>query len=118
MIRGVQHVALDVDDLAAALDFYVERLGLTVATTRPEAFGDNGAWLETAVGQIHLTVADPFVATTSNQHVAFEVDDIEAAIASLRDAGIEVSDWFDLGAGRQSFLRDPAGNLLELNQPV
>jgi catechol 2,3-dioxygenase-like lactoylglutathione lyase family enzyme len=116
VIRGVQHVALEVDDLDAALSFYQGVLGLQLAP-RPEALGPNGAWIDTGVGQIHLTAVDPYVATTSSQHLALEVDDIEVAVARLREAGVEVSDWFDLGAGRQAFLRDPAGNLLEINQP-
>lgn len=114
----VQHISLDVDDLAAALAFYCEGLGFTVAP-RPEALGDGGAWLAIGDGrQLHLVESAAFEAPTTSQHLAFGVDDCDAAVAELRARGLEVSDPFDIGAGRQAFLRDPAGNLLELNAPT
>lgn len=115
---SVQHIALDVDDLDAALAFYCDGLGLTLAD-RPKVLGDNGAWLEVGDGhQIHLVANEAFVAPTTSQHIAFGVTDCDAAVAELRGKGIEVSDPFDIGAGRQAFLNDPAGNLLELNEPT
>ena len=117
MIRALQHVAIDVDDLDAALGFYTEGLGLEVAE-RPASLGANGAWLSTGSGQIHLVEVETFVAPAASPHLALEVDDVDAAVATLRGRDIEVSDPFDVGAGRQAFLHDPAGNMVELNQPT
>lgn len=55
-------------------------------------------------------------------HVSINVDDVDAARAFYVDAlGLEVrSDRPNLGfggAGLQAFLSDPAGNLVELQQP-
>jgi len=114
---SVQHISLDVDDLAAALTFYCDGLGFTVAE-RPAALGEGGAWLNIGDGhQLHLVESAAFEAPATSQHLALGVDDCPAAVAELRAAGLEVSDPFDIGAGVQAFLRDPAGNLLELNQP-
>ena len=41
-----------------------------------------------------------------------------AAVAHIRDRGVKVSEPQTVGPGRQAFLRDPSGNLVELNQPV
>src|SRR5256885_15112414 len=102
----VQHIALDVDDLGAALTFYCDGLGLTIAP-RPESLGEGGAWLDIGDGhQIHLVESATFAAPTTSQHIALEVPDCDAAVAGLRDRGIDVTDSFDLGAGRQAFLRD------------
>jgi catechol 2,3-dioxygenase-like lactoylglutathione lyase family enzyme len=46
------------------------------------------------------------------------VADIDAAVADIRGHGVRVSDPQTVGPGRQAFLRDPSGNLIELNQPV
>ena len=51
------------------------------------------------------------------QHFALLVDDLDAAVAELRDQGLEVSDPSPVGPGRQAFTADPAGNMIELNQP-
>jgi catechol 2,3-dioxygenase-like lactoylglutathione lyase family enzyme len=117
-VDRVQHAALDVDDLAAAIEFYVAQMGFSIAP-RPAALGDNGVWLDVPGGaQVHLVEAAGFTPPGTGQHVAFEVSDVEACITDLRAGGVKVSDAFDVGAGRQAFLSDPAGNLLELNQPT
>jgi len=109
----VQHVALSVDDLDAALRFYAV-LGFD-PIPRPD-FGFAGAWLQAGDAQIHLIEVDDPDPHASN-HVALWIDDIDAAIAHLRDHGIEVSAPTRAGDGLQSFLKDPSGNLIELNQP-
>lgn len=115
MVEGVHHVALEVDDLAAAVGFYGV-LGFRVLP-RPESLGSNGVWLGAGGLELHLIEVDAVGPIASN-HVALRVADNAAVVAALREAGIEVSDPFDIGAGIQSFLHDPAGNLIELNQPT
>ncbi|HKY15383.1 MAG TPA: VOC family protein [Microthrixaceae bacterium] len=117
-LRGIQHVSVDVDDLDAALAFYIDRLGLHLID-RPSTLGVGGAWLSVDDRvQLHLVMSDHFVAPETGQHLAFAVDDVDGVVRELRAHDIEVTDPFDVGAGRQAFLRDPAGNLLELNQPT
>jgi glyoxylase I family protein len=38
-------------------------------------------------------------------------------VAELRAQGVEVTDPVPVGTGRQSFLADPAGNRIELQEP-
>jgi catechol 2,3-dioxygenase-like lactoylglutathione lyase family enzyme len=115
-VEGIHHVSLNVRDVEAAESFYVEVLGMQ-KIDRPD-FGFPGCWLEAADGrQIHL-IEDSDFRPPEGPHVAFRVGDIETAIADLRARGTEVSGPIDIpGAGRQAFLRDPTGNLVELNQP-
>lgn len=117
MIQILQHVSVDVDDLPAAVAFYRDVLGLAVAP-RPESLGDNGIWFELGNAQLHLVEAGGFESPRTAQHFAMQVADTEAVVAELRAKGVDVTEPFDIGAGVQAFFRDPAGNLLELNQPT
>jgi catechol 2,3-dioxygenase-like lactoylglutathione lyase family enzyme len=111
---GVHHVSINVDDVPAALDFYVGRLGMKQRADRPD-LGVGGAWLDVGGQQVHLIEAQ--VPEAAGQHFAILVDDLDAVVTELRGHGIKVSDPRQVGTGRQSFLRDPAGNQLELQQP-
>lgn len=112
-VRGLHHVSVNVDDVRSAVAFYTDLLGLR-PIDRPD-IGVPGAWLEAPNGlQVHL-IELPGGGSDSN-HMAFAVDDIDAEIAALRARGVSVPDWSDIGTGRQVFLRDPSGNIVELNQ--
>jgi glyoxylase I family protein len=112
-MMGVHHVSINIDDVDAALAFYVGTLGLEARTDRPD-FGFPGAWLNAGSQQVHLIGAS--VPKDQGQHFALQVDDLDATIAELRDGGVEVSDSVAVGTGRQAFLHDPAGNMVELHQ--
>ncbi|MCU1503684.1 MAG: lactoylglutathione lyase [Ilumatobacteraceae bacterium] len=111
---GVHHVSVNVSDVAAAKAFYVDVLGLTERTDRPD-FSFGGAWLDVGDQQIHLIEAP--MPEAKGQHVALQVDDLDAVIGELRGRGVKVSKAVVVGTGRQSFLHDPCGNMIELNQP-
>jgi catechol 2,3-dioxygenase-like lactoylglutathione lyase family enzyme len=111
--QGVHHVSINVDDVDAALAFYTDRLGLVARTDRPD-FDFPGAWLDAGGQQVHLIGSEP--PTQMGQHFALQVDDLDAAINELRREGIEVSDAMGVGTNRQAFLKDPAGNRIELQQ--
>jgi len=113
---GVHHVSLNVDDVDACTRFYVDVLGLE-QLPRPD-FGIPGAWLSAGPQQIHLIHSDDHNAP-AGQHFAFRVEDLDATRDALRAAGVTVSDPFEIAqVGRQAFLHDPAGNLIELNEPA
>jgi len=111
---GIHHVAICVTDPDAAVQFYTGVLGLTVLP-RPD-FGFGGYWLDAAGQQVHLMQSDDPL--PGGGHFAMRVDDLEAAVNDIRAAGWKVDTVPHLdGAGRQAFLHDPSGNMIELNQP-
>lgn len=112
---AVHHVSINVDDVDAALGFYTEVLGLSRRDDRPE-LGIDGAWLDAGGQQVHLIRAP--VPQNLGQHFAVKVDDIDASVAELRGRGIEVSGPSVVGTGRQAFLQDPSGNVVELHEPA
>lgn len=110
---GIHHVSINVDDVDAALAFYVDDLGLQVRSDRPDlSFG--GAWLDAGNQQVHLIEAD--VPTDQGQHFAIRVGDLAATVAELRAKGHRVTDPSGIGANQQAFLNDPCGNRVELQQ--
>lgn len=111
---GVHHVSIMTPDVDAALVFYTDVLGLTVRDDRPD-FGIGGAWLDAGDQQVHLVEGD--TPSEAGQHFALRVGDLDGVVAELRAKGLEVADPFATGVGRQTTVRDPAGNVVELNQP-
>jgi glyoxylase I family protein len=112
---GVHHVSINVDDVETNKAFYVEKLGMEVLD-RPD-LGIGGVWLGVGQQQIHLIELP--TPPAQGQHYALRVDDIQAAVATLRARGVEVDDPSPLAdVCWQSNLKDPAGNAIELNQPM
>src|SRR3712207_6237297 len=97
---GVHHVSINVDDVPAAMRFYIDLLGFTPRDDRPD-FGFDGAWLNVGDQQLHLIAGN--VPTAMGQHFAVRVADLDATIAELRGRGAAVSDASPVGPGRQAF---------------
>lgn len=112
-VVGVHHVSIGVQDVDAAVEFY-RLLGLT-SLPRPD-FGFAGAWLQAGGQQVHLIQTDITPPGLEN-HYAFQVADLDACVAELAAHGISARASNTRGAGRQAFIKDPSGNIVELNQP-
>ncbi|MCP5360118.1 MAG: VOC family protein [Sinobacteraceae bacterium] len=117
-------VAPSAHEIDRARDFYAEVLGFKVDPERRSSNGTPGHWLQAGeYGQIHLIGAnghghsDPQNIDSTEPHVALAVADLEGARVELERRGIP----FRISNGvepqlRHIFLRDPAGNLIELRQ--
>jgi lactoylglutathione lyase len=101
---GINHVALEVGDLDAALDLY----------GRIFSFGMRGR----VRGMAFLDMGDQFLAVAEGRtqpadegrHFGLVVDDVDAARDAVRSAGLEV-----LGGRSRSFdFRDPWGNRFQV----
>lgn len=108
-----------------ARDFYRDVLGLSTDPGRPVIPGMPGYWVNAGErAQVHLMAAEGLLSDLgdgidpSTPHVAFAVADIAEARAELERLGVAYRVTRGLvGPGsEQVFLRDPAGNLLELHQ--
>ncbi len=100
--------------------FYIEAIGLEEGPRPP--FRSRGHWLY-AQGRdiLHLTESEPdearamHVATTFD-HIALACTDADAMQARLRRHGVAYAvDDVPMAPRMQVFLRDPAGNGIELN---
>ena len=116
----LNHVSIHADNLEDSVRFYSEVLGLEKIATYTFAFPVQ--YFRVGDQQLHIFQR---AATPAPQfhHVAFDTDDFEGAYERVRaleisDSEAFFSDVYELPDGAvQMYLRDPAGNLVELNWP-
>src|SRR4051812_28678910 len=101
---GINHVALEVGDLDAALELYGRLFGFGMR-------GRGGRMAFIDMGDQFLAVAEGrSQEPDGGRHFGLVVDDVDAAREAVRRAGLDV-----LGGGGQSFdFRDPWGNRFQV----
>jgi len=117
LLRRVAHVNLSIDDVGAARAFYGELLGLA-PLARPADAGRSGCWFAIGDVELHLSLEVGADNAGSKRHVAFEVGDLAALRARLEAAGVAIEAGRPMEGVERFFVRDPAGNRLELYAPV
>ena len=76
-----------------------------------------GAWYQLGESQLHLSIEQEPRNQDSNRHVCYSVSDVANALETFRAAGIEViSEEQLVNGGSRFFVRDPAGNLIEITK--
>ena len=116
-VNGIGGVFFRAKDPAALSAWYETHLGINPAPTSM----DTAPW----VSQSGVTVFAPFAADTDyfpedrSFMLNFRVGDLDAMLAQLRAADIEVEreETMD-GVGRFARIHDPEGNPIELWEPV
>ena len=109
----IQHVAFEVgrDRWDACVDFYA-LLGFE-RVTPPPSLADRAAWVQRGPTQVHLmAVEEPTVLPRG--HVAVVVDEYDATLGAVRNAGHDVEPRAEHWGSPRAYVRDPAGNLVEL----
>jgi catechol 2,3-dioxygenase-like lactoylglutathione lyase family enzyme len=119
VISRVYETVLYAEDVATAHDFYRDVLGL-----RPTGLDELAATFRLDDGGMLLVFAPqlssqpgrrvPSHGTTGAGHVAFSVEKLEDWRERLRTAGVELEREVEWNGGRSIYVRDPAGNSVEL----
>ncbi|HUW69042.1 MAG TPA: methylmalonyl-CoA epimerase [bacterium] len=131
MVVQVDHIGIAVASLDESLKFYTDMLGMKLhGTETVEEQKVRTAFLPLGSTEIELlesTAPDgPIAKFIENkgqgiQHIAFRVDDIDAALAELKEKGVRLIDEkprYGAGGARIAFLHPKATNgvLIELCQ--
>jgi catechol 2,3-dioxygenase-like lactoylglutathione lyase family enzyme len=142
-VERMEHVGIVVDDLAAAVAFFLA-LGLELdgetsvegemvdRMTGLEGVRSDLAFLQTPEGQGKLEVVQyrspvpdgdrrpPLPNTPGLNHLLFAVDDLRATLARLQGQGAElVGEVIDYGTSyRLCYLRGPGGMIVELAEKL
>lgn len=121
---GTVSVRILVDDVAESVDWYTRLFGFEVLNQFP-------AFADVKRGNLRLLLSGPESSAARPMwdgekpgpggwnRIHFIVDDIEAEIARLRQAGVEFRNEVVTGPGGSQVLAiDPSGNFVELFQPA
>jgi methylmalonyl-CoA/ethylmalonyl-CoA epimerase len=129
----IDHIGVAVSDLDRAIALYEGTFGMPVVHRETvEEQGVEAVLLDVGDGHVELlsplgpeTVVGKFVERRGEglHHVAYRVEDIDATLAALKDAGVELIDAqarIGIRRSRVAFLhpRSTGGVLTELVQPA
>jgi catechol 2,3-dioxygenase-like lactoylglutathione lyase family enzyme len=117
----VNHVSIFANDLEESARFYTELFG---AERLPTAKFPQGRvlWLKLGDQQLHLFESDDDD-PTMHHHFGMDVDDFDAVYAKAKELGVLDTEAFGTplrshpSGWVQLYLRDPAGNLIEVDCP-
>lgn len=128
-IKKIDHIAIVVPDIDAALAFWQDALGLELSH-REEVPEQESLIAFLPAGESEVELVEPTTATSGiaryvarrgpgMHHICFEVDDIEATLARLKEQGVQLIDEEPvIGAGgkRVAFIhpKSAGGVLVEL----
>src|SRR5690348_17014741 len=113
----INHVSVNARDLGESVDFYVDLLGCEPIAT--PNFGLPVQWLALGRTQLHLFERD--LTPTSHHHFGVTVDDLEPVYRAADRRGAFDDEAFKNrlvelpGDVVQLYVRDPAGNLVEID---
>jgi catechol 2,3-dioxygenase-like lactoylglutathione lyase family enzyme len=116
---GFTHTSVHAHDLDESARFYEEVFGMEEIPAPDFPFPVR--WLRVGDLQLHLFQSDEVA--PQGHHFGIEVDDFGAAYEKVKEVGARIgegyfSKLYELPDGAvQMYLRDPAGNMVEVNWP-
>ena len=118
-VRSFTHVSVHAHDLDESVRFYKDLFGMEEIPA--PGFPFPVRWLRVCDLQLHLFQSeDP---APQGHHFGIDVDDFEATYKKARELGVQIeegyfSNVYELPDGAvQLYVRDPAGNMVEVNWP-
>ena len=124
-LTAIDHVALHVDDVRAALEFYVQVLGFEAVHDSPGTEGKPIAYVRLPGGSMIELTTRPGGEPMSGFHLGLECDDISATTETLRARGLTVltepKPTTPRGAHqtgwKRAVFRGPHGETIEIKGP-
>jgi predicted enzyme related to lactoylglutathione lyase len=115
IVHGVDFVGMPTRDLAAAVAFYGETLGLPRSV-----YNEERNYSEFETGNLTLSIYNPekmgLTHEVNPNPVALHVDDVAGSRATLEERGVNFhGDTLDTGVCHMAFFSDPDGNALMLH---
>ena len=114
-ITRINHVGIPISNRKKTLPFYRDVLGLNVIPSQVD--GDTVIWTQLADGaMIHpIEPGEGNERNPASWHVAFQVEDIDAAREKMVELGFEITSEGERHDGQRFlFVFDPDGNRIEI----
>ena len=124
-IKNVHGIRYQVKDVARSVAFYTQHLGFTLEHQQLPAFAS------VSLGDSHILLSGPGASGSRPlpngqrqepggwNRVVLRVSDLQACIATLKNAGVRFRNDMEAGpGGRQIQVEDPDGNPIELFEPA
>ena len=115
-LKAIDHIQVtSTPELESAmLFFYGQALGLA-EIPKPSSLQAVGAWYQLGNTQVHVATEPEIHNAQSRRHIAFEVENLEAFRQHLQTLDVEIiPDRQPLANCVRFYLRDPAGNRIEI----
>jgi catechol 2,3-dioxygenase-like lactoylglutathione lyase family enzyme len=113
IVEKINHVGIPTEDRRKSIAFFRDLIGLEVIPH--EIDGNPLVWTRAQDGtMVHLI--EPTDGNSAGFHVALQVDDIDAALKTIKASGIEITSGPGVrhNGQRYFFVEDPDGNRIEI----
>ena len=100
MVDKIHKIAIVTDDIEGTVQYYTEKLGLTVVERFANEDDDDYVFLDAGGILLELMPQKTMGADTGFHHISFEVDNVENSSQELKDKGVTITkEPFDVGGG-------------------
>jgi len=116
-ITGIDHIQIAVPKALEekCLSFYREVFAFPELAKPPELQARGGAWFQVGALQMHVGV-DPDASPKSKRHICFLTTDLARAKSVVLKHGVTIEEESVAEGLSRFFIRDPAGNRIEIGQ--
>jgi catechol 2,3-dioxygenase-like lactoylglutathione lyase family enzyme len=100
MINKIHKIAVITDDIEGAVQFYTQKLGLTVVERFENDDDEDYVFLDAGGILLELMPQKTMGQEAGFHHISFEVDSVEDSAQELKDKGVTITkEPFDVGGG-------------------
>ena len=100
MINKIHKIAVITDDIEGAVQFYTQKLGLTVVERFENDDDEDYVFLDAGGILLELMPQKTMGQEAGFHHISFEVDSVEDSAGELKDKGVPMTvDPFEVGGG-------------------
>ena len=100
MVHKIHKIAVITDDIEGAVEFYTQKLGLTVVERFANDDDEDYVFLDAGGILLELMPQKSMEQDPGFHHISFKVDSVEDSAQDLQDKGVTITkEPFDVGGG-------------------
>ena len=100
MVHKIQKIAIITDDIEGAVEFYTQKLGLSVVERFANEDDEDYVFLDAGGILLELMPQKTMGQDSGFHHISFDVDSVEDSARELKDKGVPITvEPFEVGGG-------------------